>query len=186
MSLDAQLHALERCGIALNPGFALPDLLARCRERAYETAPFRRLLETLGGEANDPARSPLSNNIWRVQVGCIAGPGDYIRVARRMTVLAAADLPLTDISDEFDWLRGIAWLRFQLREQSFEWPARIQERWVDPRIFSRFATLLEEQETRKAFTHLALAGQDVLLGCATPEQFAELRRVTGLGFAWLG
>ena len=186
MSLYAQLDSLERCGIRLNANVAISELLAIHPERAYETAPYRRLVETMGGESNHLTDAPLSNNVWRVRVGCISGPGDYVRVAQRMARLAGGDLPMSNLTDEFDLRRGVGWLRFGLHGRDYEWAARIQERWVDPLIFSRFVTLLEEQESARRFTHLDLGGQDVLIGCCTPEQFAELRRVTGLPFEWLG
>jgi hypothetical protein len=186
MSLYAQLEALEPCGITLNADVGIPDLLAVHGERAYETSPFRRLLEVMGGGSQTQLDTPLSSNVWRVSVGCFAGPGDYVRVAQRMSLLAGGDLPMSNISDEFDLRRGIAWLRFRSAARDYEWPARIQERWVDPFIFTRFVGLLDQQDTERRFTHLDLGGQDVLIGCSTPEQFTRLRQVTGVPFEWLG
>jgi len=186
MSLYAQLDVLERCGIVPNPGVGIPELLAIFSERQYETAPFRRLLIALGGESNDLRKVPFSDNIWRLQVGCITGPGDYARIAHRMALLAGDALPITDVRDHFELGASIAWLHFRLAETEFDWPARIRERWIDPSIVSRFVALLEQQPAEKRFFQLDVGGQDVLIGCATPPQFAELRRRTGLRFEWLG
>jgi hypothetical protein len=185
MMLQAQLDVLEECGIVPTTGVGITDLLVRFREREYETRPFRRLLIALGGEANDAARSPLSDNIWHVRAGCITGPGDYARVALRMSRLSGSSLPITEVTDEFDLRRGVAWLRFRCGGSQLEWPARIQEQWIDSRILSRFVRLLAEQEGGKRFTLLDLGGQDYLVGCSTPEQFVSLRKQTGLGFEWL-
>jgi hypothetical protein len=186
MSLYAQLDQLARCGIVPMSGVGVSDLLSRNPERQYETDPFRLLLTVLGEESNDSPGTPLSEQVWHLRVGCVAGPGDYTRIAQRMSLLAQEALPMTDISDEFDWAAGVVWLRFRLRGQPFDWPARIREHWIDPALFSRFVLLLEAQETLLRFTYLDLGGQDALLGCATPQQFAELRRRTGLRFQWLG
>jgi len=185
MSLYAQLDQLARCGIDLRPGIEVSDLLSRHSERQYETDPFRLLLSVLGEESHDSPHVALSDQVWHLRVGCITGPGDYTRIAQRMSFLAQGDLPITDISDEFDWAAGVAWLRFRLRGEQSDWPARIREHWIDPAVFSRFVVLLEAQDTPRRFIYLDLGGQDALLGCATQQQFTELRR-TGLRFHWLG
>jgi len=66
------------------------------------------------------------------------------------------------------------------------WAAKIEERWIDPNILSRFAALLEAQPTGLRYICLDLGGPDFLLGCATGEQLGALRKVTGLAFEWLG
>lgn len=186
MSIHAQLDQLARCGIEPTPGVGVSDLLTRSSERQYETDPFRLLLKVLGEESNDLPPVPLSQQVWHLRVGCIGGPGDYTAIAQRMSLIAQGDLPITDITDELDWAAGGVWLRFRLRGEPFGWPARLREHWIDPLLFSRFVALLEAQDTSRRFTYLDLGGQDALLGCATSEEFAELRRRTGLRFQWLG
>jgi hypothetical protein len=186
MSLYAQLDQLAPCGIEPYSGVGVSDLLSRHSERQYETDPFRLLLSVLGEESNGSPPIPLSEHIWHLRVGCIGGPGDYAKIALRMSLLAQEALPISDTSDDFDWAAGVAWLRFRFGSEQFGWPARIREHWIDPVLFSRFAALLEEQDTPRRFTYLDLGGQDALLGCATPQQFAQLRRRTGLRFQWLG
>ena len=186
MSLYAQLDELARCGIGPAEGVGVADLLSRHPERNYETDPFRLLLSVLGEESTESPPRPLSEHVWHLRVGSVAGPGDYVRIAQRMSLLAQGALPITDVSDEFDWGAGVVWLRFRLRSEPIDWPARLREHWIDPALFSRFALLLEAQDTARRYTYLDLGGQDALLGCATPQQFAELRRRTGLRFQWLG
>jgi hypothetical protein len=186
MSLYAQLDELERCGIVPNAGVGPADLLARHSEREYEIHPFRLLLSVFGQESTAASYIPLSEHVWHLRVGSITGPGDYTRIAQRMSLLAQGALPITDMSDELDWAAGVVWLRFRLRNEQFDWPARLREHWIDPNLFSRFVVLLEAQDTPLRFTYLDLGGQDALLGCATLQQFAELRRRTGLSFQWLG
>jgi len=186
MTLYAQLDELERLGIVPGPKVTVADLLARHSERGYETDPFRLLLSVLGEESSDLERAPFCERVWHLRVGSIAGPGDYAHIARRMAALAGDDLPISDIHDEFDWASGLVWLTFRLRDAEIAWPARLREHWIDPSIFSRFAALLEAQDTTKRFTYLDLGGQDALIGCATPTQFTGMRRRTGLRFEWLG
>jgi hypothetical protein len=117
---------------------------------------------------------------------CIAGSGDYVKVAQRMAALAGTVLPLEGAHDAFNWRQGAAWLEFTLHGRAFRWPAKIEERWIDPNILSRFVALLDEQGSALRYTGLDLGGQDCLIGCATEEQFAMLRKRTGLEFEWLG
>lgn len=186
MPLYAQLDALADCGIAPREGVGPAELLARHGERDYETSPFKLLLAELGSGSDEPPYVPMSDNVWHMRAECIARSGDYVRVAQRMATLASDALPIESVHDEFDLRRGIAWLSFTLRGHEFRWPARIEERWIDPMILSRFAALLETQETNLRYICLDLGGQDCLLGCATEEQFSSLRKRTGLDFEWLG
>ncbi len=186
LSLYAQLDTLAECGVMPNPGVGPSELLARHSEREYETSPFKLLLSELGTESQEPPHSPLSDNVWHMRAECISGHGDYIKVAVRMAALAEDRLPIESIYDEFDWRQGVAWLGFTLHQHEYRWPARIEERWIDPNILSRFVALLDQQDTDCRFTGLDLGGQDCLIGCTTNQQFAALRKLTGLDIEWLG
>jgi hypothetical protein len=186
MTLYAQLEALAECGIAPRKGICPEELLSRHSDRDYETSPFKLLLATLGSDGEQSANRPLSDNIWLMHAECAAHTGDYARVARCMATLAGDVLPLESVRDEFDMARGVAWLSFTLVGEEFRWPAKIEERWIDPMILSRFAALLEARPTDRRYTCLDLGGQDCLLGCATEAQFSALRKRTGLAFEWLG
>ena len=186
MTLYDQLDALAACGIAPRQGIGPAELLTRHRERAYETSPFKLLLAELGAESEEPPHQPLSDNVWHMRAECAARGGDYVTIAHRMATLAGDVLLIESVHDEFDLRRGVAWLSFTQRGEPHRWPAKIEERWIDPNILSRFALLLEAQDAALRYTCLDLGGQDCLIACATDEQFAALRKVTGLAFEWLG
>jgi hypothetical protein len=186
LTLYAQLDSLAECGIAPNQGVGPAELLARHGDREYETSPFKLLLAVLGTESHESPYLPLSDTVWHMRAECVSGPGDYAKVAQRMSALAGNALPLAAVHDEFDWQHGVAWLGFTLQGREIRWPAKIEERWIDPNILSRFVALLDDQDTCLRFTGLDLGGQDCLIGCATQEQFAALRKRTGLEFEWLG
>lgn len=186
LSLYAQLDTLAEWGIAPRGGLGPAELLALHSDRDYETTPFKLLLSALGADSKEPPYLPLSNDVWLMHADCAAHRGDYSKVANRMAMLATDALPIESVRDEFDFGRGVAWLSFTLRGQEFRWPAKIEERWIDPLVLSRFATLLEAQPTDRRYTCLDLGGQDCLLGCATEAQFSALRKRTGLAFEWLG
>jgi hypothetical protein len=186
MTLYAQLDALAECGVAPREGLGPPELLRRHPERDYETAPFKLLLAELGSESEMPPHESISDNVWHLHAECIAHSGDYVKVARHMSTLAGDALALENLHDEFDLRRGVAWLTFTLRGYEFRWPARIEERWIDPNLLSHFVALLDAQGTNRRYICLDLGGQDCLLGTATDEQLSALRKITGLAFEWLG
>jgi hypothetical protein len=186
LSLYDQLDTLADCGIVPREGVGPAELLVLHPERDYETSPFKLLLATLGVESEEPPYLPLSHNVWHMRAECAARGGDYVKVAHRMATLAASALPIEDVHDEFDLRRGVAWLSFTLRGEEYRWPAKIEERWIDPNILSRFAALLESQDSPLRYICLDLGGQDCLIACATDAQFAALRKRTGLSFEWLG
>jgi hypothetical protein len=186
MTLYDQLDSLAECGMAPRPGVAPAELLVVHGEREYETSPFKLLLATLGTESPHPPHLTMSDNVWLMRAECASRGGDYVKVAHRMAMLAGEVLSLESVHDEFDLRRGVAWLTFTLRGEEFRWLAKIEECWIDPVILSRFAALLEAQDAGLRYICLDLGGQDCLLGCATDEQFAALRKRTGLPFEWLG
>jgi len=186
LSLYDQLDAMAECGIAPREGFGPAELLVLHPERDYETSPFKLLLATLGTDSEEPPHLPMSDNVWHMRAECASRGGDYVKIAQRMAALAGDVLSLENLHDEFDLRRGVAWLTFMLRGEEFRWPAKIEELWIDPNILSRFAALLEAQETSLRYICLDLGGQDCLIACATGEQFADLRKRTGLSFEWLG
>lgn len=186
MLLDRQLELLATCGVRPNPGVGLPDLLAHHRESEYERSPFKLLLCVLGSESGEAPYSRLSDNIWYLNVECITAPGDYVRLAQRMAILAADALPITGVHDEIDLRRGFASLFFILSGREIMWHAKIQEGWIDRHIMTNFVDLLTAQDTGKYFTYLDFPGKECLIGCATPQELAGLRKWTGLDFEWLG
>ena len=134
MTLYSQLDLLAQCGIVPNDGVGPAELLARYSEREYETSPFKLLLSELGADSLEPPGFPLSDSVWHMRAECIAGSGDYVKVARRMAALAGDALPIASVDDEFELRQGIAWLSFTLRGHEFRWPAKIEEGWIDPMI----------------------------------------------------
>ena len=186
MSLYAQLNELAGCGIVPCEAIGPAELLARHSDRDYETSPFKLLLSVLGTDSEGPPYLPLSGNVWLMHADCAAHRGDYSKIANRMAALAGDVLPIELVQDEFDLGRGVAWLSFSLHGEEFRWPAKIEERWIDPLVLSRFAALLEAQSTDRRYICLDLGGQDCLLGCASEAQFSALRKRTGLAFEWLG
>ena len=57
--------------------------------------------------------------------------------------------------------------------------------WVDDKIRSQMAALLERSGSARRYTYISLSGQDCLIGCATAGELALFNRKTGLKAQWL-
>ena len=110
MMLQRQLELLAECGIRPKDGIGLSDLLARHRETEYERSPFTLLLRVLGSAQDEDSEHGWSDNIWKLNIETVHGPGDYVRVAHHMAMLAGGVLPITDLRDGIDPRSRVAWL----------------------------------------------------------------------------
>jgi hypothetical protein len=184
-SLAEQLATLAGCGISPNKNFLLDQLEIPAHSEFYEKSPFTPLLCALGDDSDEAPYLPHSNNIWHFDTECIEGDGSYVRIAERLALLAGDFLRLEDVRDRVDNDEEIASLSFTFDGQKIEWAPKVNEDWVDERILSNFAELLNRKKAPRRFTYCGLFGQDCLIGCATPEQLDALRKATGLKFVWL-
>lgn len=189
ITFERQLSILAQCDVKLSPGVAPAALLASFDREAYESDPFRLLLISMGNEPENESQAGEngypSDDIWHFDTECVEGDGSYVAIARRLKVLAHGDLPLEEIGDRIDVDAEKACLTFRLGGRSYSWDAKVEDDWVDPAIFTRFAELLARTGTGRRFTYVDLDGQDVLIGCATDRQRRRLATETGLKVEWL-
>jgi hypothetical protein len=185
LPLAEQIRIVRECGLEPNPGINLTEAIAGFAESAYEDDPFRLLLVMMGSETEDKSHRQICDSLWHLDTECIEGPGDYVRVAERMTALTRGDLRLERINDHVDLENEEAWVSFSLDGKEMKWHANIDDDWIDAGILSLFAELLATRKTEKRYTYLDLGGQDCLIGCATPEQLAKINNATRLNFTWL-
>jgi hypothetical protein len=146
------------------------------------------LLYELAGEADpDDSQFPdtvFSNNIWHFDTECINDHGDYAVIARRMAALTQGALAISGIQDHVDVENGIAWLSFRLDDELIRWDLVVDDDWVDSQVFDRFAALLAHTGSPRRYRCFDLQGQDLLIGCATPEEKEKLERETNLEVEW--
>jgi hypothetical protein len=101
-----------------------------------------------------------------------------------MESLAGGELELRNVEDFIDPNTGKASLSFTCDGHDVSWPIKVKDDWLDGDVLSRFAQLLKAKQSTKRFTYCSFEGQDCLIGCATPDQLALLRKETGLKFEW--
>lgn len=190
LPLDEQLRILSACGVNLATGVDTAALTSSLDAAQFEADPFRLALTMMGNEAVNPGQAGpsgfLSDDIWHFDTECIEGDGSYTRIAARLVTLAKGAFPLESIQDHVDVEGGTAWLGFRLDGKSHRLEAEVQDDWVDTSVLSRLAALLRERSgAGRRFTYIDLGGQDCLIGCATPDQKAQMQKQTGLEVGWL-
>lgn len=185
MTLEDRLATLAQCGIRMRPGRTIDELLVSCRRDEYESDPYL-LLVCLGGEVEqEPLGRRFCDTLWQFDAECIEDHGDYARIAVRLRDLSAGTLPIAEVADFVDVEAHKASLAFSLNGRRIEWEPEVNDDWVDRTIMSEFAALLQDRRAGRRFTRLDLGGQACLLGCATDDQLAALRKHTGLKWQWL-
>lgn len=182
-TLEEQLQRLGDCGIGLAEECTVDDLLQLSSRSAIEKQPYLHLLYILGNEGA-PA-SYLSNDIWHFDTECIEDHGDYARIIQRMSELTKGALPVRDVRDHVDLDAGQAWVAFILGRQEYRWKAEVDDDWVDAEIITRLVALLDAQGQGRRFIAIDLLGQDMLIGCATADEFDKLNRLLGSRARWL-
>lgn len=187
---DQQAQTLAECGFSFATPFGPESLLGSFDRGAYEESPYWLMLAVMGGECETSEEGRfLSDQIWHFDAECIEDHGDYAKIARRMSVLAGDDLPLEDIADFVDVEKGEAWLSFNLDGAPHQWDARVDDDWVDPKVFSKFAALLGQRDGSRRYCYLngppQTQGQDCLIACLTEAQARKVVESTGLEVEWM-
>src|SRR3989338_10102426 len=95
-TLEEQIQILAKCGICLNAGTTIDDLLAVFDRTEYEKNPFTMLMAVMGGEKEMKEGEWMSDNVWHFDTECIEDHGDYTRIAQRLSVLAGSEVPLQE------------------------------------------------------------------------------------------
>jgi|SRR3989338_3951178 len=181
-TLEEQIQILAKCGICLNAGTTIDDLLAVFDRTEYEKNPFTMLMAVMGGEKEMKEGEWMSDNVWHFDTECIEDHGDYTRIAQRLSVLAGSELPLQDIKDHVDIEAGVAWLSFKLDGHDYKWNAKVEDDWVDTEIINKFRELIVSRKTDKKFIYFSEGGQDCIICCLTTVQLHELNDLTGIKF----
>jgi hypothetical protein len=177
MTIEQKLAALADCGLKLKDQFGVQDLAENWGRQALDKPGWNLALVCLGMMQEEPPWTPHCDNLWHFDTECIEGDGSYVRIAKRMAEMAQGALPLSDIQDHVDIDAGEAWLRFKCQGKPVNIDCKVQDDWVDARVFGRFVELLAECDPGKVFIHYDLGGQDCIIGCVTRDQFVRIQKL---------
>src|SRR3984893_17149245 len=103
MTLEKQVAKLVELGLKLDHGVTIDDLLYSFGREKYEKRPFDLLLFVLGIEVErKPWGRSVCSRVWNFDTECIASTGDYVRIVKRLCIVAGQPDCLRDVDDLVD------------------------------------------------------------------------------------
>ena len=131
VSLEEQLAELEKCGVRLNEGISIDDLLYSFDREEYEENPYNTILYVVGFEVErEPWGRYFSDNAWDFDVECIEDNGDYERIVRNFARITGSTNRITDLEDSVDHEDAI-WLKYKIDGQERKFDIPIDNDWAD-------------------------------------------------------
>jgi hypothetical protein len=94
-----------------------------------------------------------------------------------MAEMTQGSLVLKDVRDHVDVMKGEAWLSFSGGGRKIKFDCKVDGKWLDPAVLSRFVSLLKVADPSKIYILEAGGGQDCLVGCVTKNQLKKLTRL---------
>jgi hypothetical protein len=184
-TVEAMLAELATVGIELRPGITVDELADSHTRADIEKGGFEILLAVMGNEQFDPKTfevlNPLSDDVWHFDTEAIEDHGAYVHIVENCRRLAGGDLKFEGVRDYVDVEQETAWVELSSNGRSERADLKIDNDWVDPKIFAKLQDWLEETGSGRRFAVQGL-GQDILLICKQPEQIRTINRATGLRF----
>ena len=184
-TVEAMLTELAAVGIELHPGISVDQLAASYTRADLEKGGFEILLAVMGDEPFDPKTfavlDPLSDDVWHFDTEAIEDHGAYVRIVENCSRLTGGDLKFEGVRDYVDVEKEIAWVEVSTNGRSDRIDLKIDNDWVDPKIFAKLQDWLDQAGSGRRFAVQGL-GQDVLLICKQPEQIRMINRASGLRF----
>lgn len=149
MTLEEQLDALSKLGLALNDGVTVDDLLYSFDREEYENEPFNLILFVLGIEVErEPWDRSVCSRAWNLDMECIDGTGDYVRIVKRLCEVAGQPNLITDIEDFVDIESGQAWLNYSVDGQQRNYTINVDNDWADPNVIAKIMSDIERDGFR--------------------------------------
>jgi len=189
LSLRDVLDTLAECGIRPKRGVSVEDIAQTNYGAPLEADDcyyYLDILGRLGFERAVPPHDELSNNVHYTNVKVIYEVDAYTAILRRLVALTRGRFPVRKIWSRIDFEGGVGELRFVLDGDQYSWPIKVNKTYLDGSLVVKFARLFRQYQSELKFTFYNVSGQDCLIGCATNEEIAKLRRLTGVWFATLG
>lgn len=149
MKLEKQLEALSELGIRLEDGITIDDLLYSFSRDQYEGEPFELILFVLGIEVErKPWGRCFCNRAWNLDMECISGTGDYVKIAERLCLLAGVPNRFANLQDCVDLENGLGWLQYEVDGVSRHFDVAINHDWADPEVIAKVMADIESDGFR--------------------------------------
>ena len=176
MTLEEQLAKLASCGIKLNDGITIDDLLYSFDRDAYESKPFDLLLFMLGAEVErEPWGRQICSRVWNFDTECINQTGDYVSIVKRLCDVAGQPDLISNATDFVDLDSGKAWLKYTIDGNNREWPIEVNDDWADTLTLSY---VMDEIERDGCRFYSKDNGQAMILYYLDAETAAEINKLS--------
>ena len=142
VSIEAQLAALAKAGLVVNPGVAESDLTTFHSRAEMEKKPYAGLVEVLGIELEHEPFTPICDRLWMCDFERIEDHGAYKSVLERLERMTGGALELTGVADYVEIDEEKAWVEFDRGGKRTHWELRIQDDWLDEQVLRRYGALL--------------------------------------------
>lgn len=175
LTLEEKLQQLAKVGIKLLPGFSTDYFLTTSEREKYEAPGFDLLLFAMGGDEESDSFSLVSDSLYHFDLECIEGDGSYVEHIERIAAITNGKLHITNLIDRIDYKNEIAWVEFECNHSKVHIEAEYVDDWFDPNVVACLAALLnKEGDKAKLYQIGGNEGQDVLIGCLSPENAKKL------------
>jgi hypothetical protein len=184
-SFEQQWKTFQDLGFTLNEGVELSDVMRwEGGAKAFEQSPYALLYQTLGQIVERDPWTPLTGQAWNFDTEAIEDHGSYVDILENISRLTGGELVFEDLKDYVDIEEGKAWVSFTLRGDLHKWDLKVDDDWVDTRLFEWIQWITAKYEMQGRFTYYDTGGQDFVMGYHTPAQLERIRKATGLDIVW--
>lgn len=175
MTLENKLDILADCGLKLAQPFTTDDLLKSWDREEYEKPGFELTLTGLSmTEEQEPWR-PHCMNLWYLDTECIEDHGDYKRIVEHMAEITQGTMHFNNVEDYIDIEEEKAWFSFTFQGKEIKVDCKVNDDWMDTKIFSIFVRLLNNTDPTKIYIYYNLGGQDCIIGCVSKDALKILK-----------
>lgn len=196
--IETQLENLKSCGIELNAGVTVDDLIAQIAQTgdadeartAIEARPYHRIIDILGYEkhyfagnraGNEPLEfTPVSNKLWYWDSECVDDPKVYADAVERLDFMSGRVLGLSDIRGDIDFEQeSYAYVEFTHNGERVRWDFGIDSDWMSYPVFVNFDALLEESGSGlRLYGNFEDYGQYAMLAAFRDDQYERFRQLS--------
>jgi hypothetical protein len=185
-SVESMLKRLSEVGIGLRPGIRVDRLFLEWPRSEVEKNGYELLLAAMGDLQYDHRTfvplEPLSDDIWHFDAEAIEDDGDYAQIVENCRRIATGELVFQDFSDHVDIENGLAWVELMTAAGTERIDLKVDNDWVDPKIFHVMQAKLDAAGSRRLFAAHVM-GQDSLVICQPASNINRINDMTGLQFS---
>ncbi len=183
---DTQIKIFTELGCIINENVTEQDILRWGDGKSiFKKMPFSLLYTTLGQTIEREPFFPISDFCWNFDTEFIDGNDSYIYILENMARLSNYELKFENIESIVDFKNQIAFVKFYIQGDKYQWNLTVESDWVDPIIFSNIVELTKKYKTSGKYTYFTTGGQDCVIGYLSSEELDQFNKKTNLNVEWL-